>query len=87
MARELCTCRICWLIPDRVFLGYPLGDHQFRPSAGMQANRIKAGTQTDKGRVREALERDAYLQNAFIGPAEPVEPGTRELALFDEVAP
>jgi hypothetical protein len=53
----------------------------------MQANRIKAGTQTDKGYGREALERDAYLQNALFGHAEPVKPGTRELALFDEVAP
>jgi hypothetical protein len=53
----------------------------------MQANRIKAGTQSDKGCVREALERDAYLQNVLVGCAEPVEPGTRELALFDEVAP
>jgi hypothetical protein len=53
----------------------------------MQADRIKAGTRTDKGRGREAHERDAYLQNALFGHAEPVEPGTRELALFDEVAP
>lgn len=53
----------------------------------MQANRIKAGTQSDKGCVREALERDAYLQNARFRHAEPVEPGTRELALFDEMAP
>jgi hypothetical protein len=53
----------------------------------MQANRVKAGTRTDKGSGREALERDAYVQNAFSGPAEPVEPGTRGLALFDEVAP
>lgn len=53
----------------------------------MQADRIKAGTRTDKGRGREAHERDAYLQNAARGHAEPVEPGTRELALFDEVTP
>lgn len=53
----------------------------------MQANRVKAGTQTDKGRGREAHERDAYIENALWGEAEPVEPGTRELALFDEVAP
>jgi hypothetical protein len=59
----------------------------FRLSAGIQANRVKAGTRTDKGRDREALERDAYLENALIADVEPVEPGTRELALFDEVAP
>jgi hypothetical protein len=53
----------------------------------MQANRIKAGTRTDNGRGREAHEREAYIQNAIFGDAEPVEPGTRELALFDEVAP
>jgi hypothetical protein len=53
----------------------------------MQANRVTAGTRTDKGRGREALKRDAYLKNALFGDAEPVEPGTRELALFDEVAP
>jgi hypothetical protein len=53
----------------------------------MQANRVKAGTRTDKGRDREALERDAYLENALIADVEPVEPGTRELALFDKVAP
>ena len=53
----------------------------------MQASRVKAGTRTDKGCGREALERDAYLENALLGSAEPVEPGTRELALFDEVAP
>jgi hypothetical protein len=53
----------------------------------MQASRVKAGTRTDKGRAREALERDAYLQNALFADVEPVEPGTRELALFDEMAP
>jgi hypothetical protein len=53
----------------------------------MQANRVKAGTRTDKGSGREAQERDAYLENALFIDAEPVEPGTRELALFDEVAP
>jgi hypothetical protein len=53
----------------------------------MQANRIKAGTRTDKGDGREALERDAYIKNALFGDAEPVGPGTRELALFDEVTP
>ena len=53
----------------------------------MQANRIKAGTRTDKGSGREAHERDAYLENAPIGDAEPFAPGTRGLALFDQVAP
>jgi hypothetical protein len=53
----------------------------------MQANRVKAGTRTDKGRGRGALKRDAYLKNVLFVDAEPVEPGTRELALFDEVAP
>ena len=53
----------------------------------MQASRVKAGTRADRGRGREALERDAYLQNALFADVEPVEPGTRELALFDEVAP
>jgi hypothetical protein len=53
----------------------------------MQASRVKAGTRTDRGRAREALERDAYLKNALFADVEPVEPGTRELALFDEVAP
>ena len=48
---------------------------------------MKAGTRTDKGRGREAQERGAYMKNALLGDAEPVEPGTRELALFDEVAP
>jgi hypothetical protein len=46
-----------------------------------------AGTRTDKGRGRGAQERDAYTENALIAHAEPVEPGTRGLALFDEVAP
>ncbi len=53
----------------------------------MQANRFMAGTRTDKGGGREALERDAYLENALAVDGEPVEPGTRELALFDEVTP
>lgn len=53
----------------------------------MQASRVEAGTRTDKGRGRQALERDAYQKNALFSHAEPVEPGTRELALFDEVAP
>jgi hypothetical protein len=53
----------------------------------MQAIRIKAGTRTDKGRGRGAHERDAYKQNALFTRAEPVEPGTRGLALFDEMAP
>jgi hypothetical protein len=53
----------------------------------MQASRVRAGTRTDRGRAREALKRDAYLKNALLVDAEPVEPGTRELALFDEVAP
>ena len=68
-------------------MAYPLGDQPFRLSAGLQASRIKAGTQTDKGRGREAQERDAYIQNALSGRAEPVRAGTRELALFDEVTP
>jgi hypothetical protein len=78
---------MCWLIPDQVHLGYPLGDQPIRPSADMQANRSKAGTRTDKGRDREAHERDAYLQNAPLSRAEPAEPGTSGVALFDEVAP
>ena len=53
----------------------------------MQANRVKAGTRTDKGRDRQAHERGAYLQNALFDDAEPIGPGTRELALFDDVAP
>jgi hypothetical protein len=53
----------------------------------MQASRDKAGTRTDKGRGREAHEREAYKQNAYFGRGEPVEPGTRGLALFDEVTP
>jgi hypothetical protein len=53
----------------------------------MRADRVKAGTRTDKGRGREAQERDAYIQNAVFGRAEPVGPGTRGLALFDEVTP
>jgi hypothetical protein len=57
-------------------LAYPLGDQPFRLSAGLQASRIKAGTQTDKGRGREALEREAYIENALFAAAEPVEPGT-----------
>jgi hypothetical protein len=48
---------------------------------------MKAGTRTDKGRGREAHEREAYMENALVGDAEPVGPGTRELALFDEVTP
>jgi hypothetical protein len=52
----------------------------------MQASRVKAGTRTDRRGGREALKRDAYLENALFGLAEPVEPGTRGLALFDEVA-
>ena len=86
-ARELCARGIRWLIPVRVLLGYPLGNQPFRPSAGMQASRDKAGTRTDKGRGREAHEREAYKQNAYFGRGEPVEPGTRGLALFDEVTP
>lgn len=53
----------------------------------MQAYRIKAGTRTDKGRGRKAQERETYKKNACFRWAEPVGPGTRELALFDEVAP
>ena len=54
----------------------------------MRASRFKAGTRTDKGGCgREAQERSAYIKNALRGDAEPVESGTRELALFDEVAP
>jgi len=53
----------------------------------MQAYRSKAGTRTDKGRGREAHEREVYMENAIFGAAEPVEPGTTGLALFDEVAP
>jgi hypothetical protein len=53
----------------------------------MQADRDKAGTRTDKGRGREAHEREAYMENAFFGRAAPGEPGTRGLALFDEVTP
>jgi len=68
-------------------LVYPLGNQPFRPSAGMQAYRSKAGTRTDKGRGREAHEREVYMENAIFGPTEPVEPGTTGLALFDEVAP
>lgn len=66
---------------------YPLGDQPFRPSASMQAYRIKAGTRTDKGRGRKAQKRETYDKNACFRRAEPVGPGTRELALFDEVAP
>ena len=68
-------------------MGYPLGNQPFRSSAGMQASRHKAGTRTDKGRGREAHKREAYMKNALFGCSEPVEPGTRGLALFDEVAP
>ena len=53
----------------------------------MQATSSKAGTRTDKGRGREAHERETYLKNVHFTDAEPVEPGTRELALFDEVTP
>jgi len=53
----------------------------------MQASRQKAGTRTDKGRGRGAHERETCMKNAIFGPAEPIEPGTRGLALFDEVAP
>ena len=53
----------------------------------MQASRPKAGTRTDKGRGRGAHERETYMKNVCLGPAEPVRPGTRGLALFDEVAP
>ena len=53
----------------------------------MQAQRNEAGTRTDKGCGRQAHERDAYMENALPGEAEPGEPGTRGLALFDEVAP
>jgi hypothetical protein len=53
----------------------------------MRANSGKAGTRTDKGRVRQAHERDAYIENAAFGDLEPVEPGTTGLALFDEVPP
>ena len=53
----------------------------------MQADRCMAGTRTDKARGREALEREAYIENAPFGSTEPVEPGTRGLALFDEVPP
>lgn len=59
----------------------------FRLSAGLQASRIKTGTRTDKGRGREAHERETYIENAQFALAEPVGPGTRGLALFDEVAP
>jgi hypothetical protein len=53
----------------------------------MQANRIKAGTRTDRGRGREAQERGAYMENALFSDAEPVGPGTRVVALFDEMTP
>ena len=53
----------------------------------MQANRVKAGTRTDKGCGREAHVRGAYMKNAPEGDREPCGPGTRGLALFDEVAP
>ena len=46
-----------------------------------------AGTRTDKGCGRETHERETYLKNVHFTDAEPVEPGTRELALFDEVTP
>jgi hypothetical protein len=48
---------------------------------------MQAGTRTDKGRGRGAHEREAYMENAPRADAEPVEPGTRGLALFDEMAP
>jgi hypothetical protein len=48
---------------------------------------MKAGTRTDRGRSRKAQEREAYLKNGAYRSAEPVEPGTRGLALFDEVPP
>jgi hypothetical protein len=53
----------------------------------MQASRIKTGTRTDKGRGCGAQERETYIENVQLVPAEPVGPGTRGLALFDEVAP
>jgi hypothetical protein len=53
----------------------------------MRAHRTPAGTRTDKGHGRQAHERDAYLENAVFGEAEPLEPGTTGLALFDQVAP
>ena len=68
-------------------MGYPLGDQPIRLSAAMQASHSKAGTRTDKGRSREAHNADANMQNAIFTGDEPVEPGTRGLALFDEVTP
>jgi hypothetical protein len=53
----------------------------------MRATSVMAGTRTDKGRGREAPVRGAYMENAPLRAAEPSEPGTRGLALFDEVAP
>ena len=53
----------------------------------MQASHSKAGTRTDKGRSPEALNGEANMQNALFSGGEPVEPGTRGLALFDEVTP
>jgi hypothetical protein len=68
-------------------LEYPLGNQPFRLSAGLQANRIRAGTRTDKGGGRGAHVREAYLKNGGFVGVEPISPGTRGLALFDEVAP
>jgi hypothetical protein len=53
----------------------------------MQAQCSEAGTRTDKGCGRQAHERDAYIENGLGSGAEPGEPGTTGLALFDEVAP
>ena len=53
----------------------------------MQATSSKAGTRTDKGRGREAHKRETYMKNGQFSTTEPAEPGTRELALFDEVTP
>ena len=53
----------------------------------MQASRIKTGTRTDKGRGHGAHERETYIENVHFVDAEPVEPGTKGLALFDEVPP
>ena len=52
-----------------------------------RANRIKAGTRTDKGRGCKAHERETYMKNGQFRATEPVGPGTRGLALFDEVTP
>ena len=53
----------------------------------MQASHMKTGTRTDKGRGRGAHERETYLENVQLGYVEPVGPGTKGLALFDEVTP